>query len=63
MKHVTYQNVMLTIIAACLITMTLFICGVITPVKVTLQSSKATVDINIESVGGQQKTSYGVSTR
>ncbi|MFL9484202.1 hypothetical protein ACI6Q2_15580 [Chitinophagaceae bacterium LWZ2-11] len=51
MKATTYQNMVLTIIAVCLITIVLSITGIIPPAKVNVKNREVNVNINDISRG------------
>ena len=53
MKLTNYQNVLLTIIATCLIIITLSLTGIISkPVNVSIQDTKGEIPVEISSVKG-----------
>jgi hypothetical protein len=51
MKKITFQNVLLTIITICLVTITLFISGLIkSPIEVVLSPKQRSIDVNARIV-------------
>lgn len=57
-----YQNVVLTIIAACLIVITLSITGIIKPVKVSVVETNGNIPVSLQQVGKERNTRFGLQS-